>query len=128
MSKDLLKEVQRGLVIIKHWRLIPQKEEATTSKDISEVEVVEKISKVALEEIVKTKIKERLIKINQKAPIKEGTSIISEEERKRLIGRGSNAPIVIELGTFNFYRMYNPNKSHKSSRESVTRRSSCTHG
>lgn len=75
-------------MIIKHWRLIPQKEEATTSKDISEVEVVEKISKVDLEEIVKTKIKERLIKINQKAAIKEGTSIISEEERKRLIARG----------------------------------------
>ena len=49
---------------------------------------MEKISKVDLEEIVKTKIKERLIKINQKAAIKEGTSIISEEERKRLIARG----------------------------------------
>ena len=76
MSKDLLKEVQRSLVIIKHCRLILQKEEAITSKDISEVEVVEKISEVALEEKVK---KERLIKINHKAPIEEETSIIGEE-------------------------------------------------
>ena len=87
-------------MIIKHCRLILQKEDVITSKDISEVEVVEKISKVDLEEIVKTKIKERSIKINQKAPIKEGTSIIGEEERKRLIGRGSNTSIVIKLGTF----------------------------
>jgi len=41
-----------------------------------------------------------LIKINHKAPIEEETSIIGEEERKRLIGRVSNASIVIELGTF----------------------------
>ena len=64
MSKDLLKEVQRSLVIIKHCRLILQKEDATTSKDILEVEVMEKISEVALEETIKTKITERLIKIN----------------------------------------------------------------
>jgi len=51
-------------VIIKHCRLILQKEDATTSKDILEVEVMEKISEVALEETIKTKITERLIKIN----------------------------------------------------------------
>ena len=52
-----------------------------------------------MEETVKAKIKERLIKINKKAPTSERVSIIGEEERKFLIGRGSNASIVIELGT-----------------------------
>ena len=51
-------------MIIKHCRLILQKEDVITSKDILEVEVMEKISEVALEETIKTKITERLIKIN----------------------------------------------------------------
>lgn len=75
-------------MIIKNYRLIHQEEEATIPKEISEVKVVGEIPEVALEETFKAKIKERLIKINQKAAIKEGTSIISEEERKRLIARG----------------------------------------
>jgi len=41
------------------------------------------IPKVALEETLEAKIKERLIKINQKAPVEEGVSVIGEEERKR---------------------------------------------
>ena len=93
-----MKEVQRSLVIIMHCRLIHQEEEATTPKEISEVEAVGEIPEVALEETFKAKIKERLIKINKKAPIEEGVLVIGEEERKRLlIEKELNALIVIGL-------------------------------